>query len=177
MIKDKKIIKLNLGCGGDYKQSYVNIDNNHKIKADIYADFINKIPAKSESVDEIYCKNLFEHIPNPLNFLIEIKRVLKKGGKAIIITSNASYFIYHFPRKKAYHDSYNLISHKDDKHYFMFQKGHLIAFTNKAGLKIKKLDYWISNKKESRDYKFQKMISFLIGKKLAYSDFYWEVEK
>ena len=132
----KKLIKLNLGCGEDYREGYVNIDNNTAVNADIYSDFINKIPAKDNSVQEIFCKNLFEHVPNPLNFLMEIKRVLVKGGRAIIITSNASYLIYHFPRKKAYHDSYNLTSHKDDKHYFMFQKGHLVAFSNKAGLKM-----------------------------------------
>src|SRR3989339_224838 len=173
----KKLIKLNLGCGEDYREGYVNIDNNTAVNADIYSDFINKIPAKDNSVQEIFCKNLFEHVPNPLNFLMEIKRVLVKGGRAIIITSNASYLIYHFPRKKAYHDSYNLTSHKDDKHYFMFQKGHLVAFSNKAGLKIRKLKYYISNTKMGRDNSFQKIIGGWIGPKFGYSDFLWEVEK
>lgn len=175
-MKDK-LIKLNLGSGDDYREGYVNIDNNKSVKADIYHDFIERIPFKDHSVDEVFCKNLFEHVPNPLNFLIEIKRVLKKGGKAIIITSNASYVIYHFPRKKAYHDSYNLGHHPDDKHYFMFQKGHLIAFTQKAGLKLKRLDYYISNTDRGRDYYFQKTMGIFLGKKFSYSDFLWVVEK
>lgn len=169
-------LKLNLGCGGDYREGYINIDNNLNLRADKYCDFVGKLPFKKGTVDEIFCKNLFEHVPNPLNFLLEMKRVLKKKGKAIIITSNASYLIYHFPRKKAYHDFYNINRSIEDQHYFMFQKGHLIAFTKKAGFKLKKLEYYISNKKGS-DYYFQRILSLLIGKKLSYSDFLWEVEK
>ena len=59
----------------------------------------------------------------------------------------------------------------------MFQKGHLVAFSNKAGLKIRKLKYYISNTKMGRDNSFQKIIGGLIGPKFGYSDFLWEVEK
>ncbi len=177
MIKNANLIKINLGCGSDYLPGYINVDNNSSVKAEVYCDLNKKLPFKTNYADEIYCRNLFEHIPNPLNFLLEMKRVLKKGGRALITTSNASYFIYHFPRRKAYHDSYNLTSHKDDKHYFMFQRGHFIAFTKKAGLKLVFLDYIISNRKKGKDYYFQKIMSLFIGKKFAYSDFIWIVEK
>lgn len=170
-------LKLNLGSGPDYKKGYINIDLDKTYKADLYHDFLKGLPYKKDSVDEIYCKNLFEHVPNPLNFLLEMKRVLKKSGKLIIITSNASYIIYHFPRKKAFHDSYNLGRTLDDQHYFLFQKGHLEAFTKKAGLKLIKLEYFISNLPETRDYKFQKFLSFFVGKKFGYSDYMWILEK
>lgn len=173
----KKTIKLNLGCGEDYMKGYVNIDIDRNVKADKYCDFTKRLPFKDNSVDFIVTKNVFEHIPNPLQFLLEIKRVLRKGGKAAIITSNASYFIYHFPRKKAYHDSYNLDHPREDQHYFMFQKGHLRAFTNMAGLKLKKLDYWIADTNFSRNRIFQIIMRYLIGKKFAYSDYLWVVEK
>ncbi len=172
-----KEIKLNLGCGNDYKEGYVNIDINKNVRADIYANFIEKIPFKSNSASEIFCKNLFEHIPNPLKFLMEIKRVLKIGGRAVIITSNASYLIYHFPRKKAYHDHYNINHPKEDQHYFMFQKGHLLAFSNMARMKTIKIDYYIANLNRGRDRAFQLLLGALIGKKFGYSDFLWIVEK
>jgi predicted SAM-dependent methyltransferase len=169
------MIKLNIGCGKDYKKSYINIDSDPNYYADLYIDFsINSyIPFKDSSADEIYCKNIFEHIPNPLNFLLEIKRVIKDNGRIIIITSNASYLIYHFPRKKAYHDTYNLTSSKNDKHYFMFQLGHLKAFADKTGLRIIKLNYYISANKNTNDYIFQKLLGIFIPKKFAYSDFIW----
>ena len=169
--------KLNLGCGNDWKEGYINIDTDKNTKADMHIDISKKLPFKTNSISEVYCKNLFEHIPNPLNFLLEIKRVLKSKGKAIIITSNASYIIYHIPRKKAYHDSYNLNHPLEDQHYFMFQKGHLIAFTKKSGMKLKKLYYYISNKNPGRDRAFQKILGALIGKKFGYSDFLWAIEK
>lgn len=171
-------IKLHLGSGDDYRKGFVNIDVDKSIKTDICIDFIDKgIPFPDNSVDEIFCKNLFEHIPNPLEFLLEMKRVLKKGGNAIIITSNASYLIYHFPRKKAYHDSYNLNHPPEDQHYFMFQKGHLLAFTRKAGMNLKELEYYISNTCPGRDRSFQKILGTFLGKKIGYSDYFWVVEK
>lgn len=171
------MMKLNLGCGPDYKKGYVNVDSNKNIKADIYCDLNKKIPVKNNSVDEVYCKNMFEHIPNPLNFLLEIKRILKKGGKAVIITSNGSYILYHFPRKRAYHDTYNLSSSPGDKHYFFFQKGHLTAFANKVGLKLKKLEYHIADTKKSKNRIAQIILGAILGKKFGYSDYLWIMEK
>ena len=172
------MIKLNLGCGNNWKEGYINLDVDKKVKADKHIDFIKKgIPFKNNSIEEIYCKNLFEHIPNPLEFLLEIKRVLIPNGRAIIITSNASYIIYHFPRKKAYHDSYNINRKLEDQHYFLFQKGHLIAFTKKAGLKLRKLEYYIANMNRGRDRYFQLVLGFFVGKKFGYSDFMWILEK
>lgn len=176
-IKKFKAVKLNLGSGDDYKEGFINIDVVKSIKADIHTDFVKGIPFPDNSVDFVYCKNVFEHVPNPLDFLLEIKRVLKTGGKARIITSNASYLIYHFPRKKAYHDSYNLDHPIEDQHYFMFQKGHLAAFTKRAGLILRKLEYYIANENPGKDRAFQQILGAVIGRKLGYSDYLWEIEK
>ncbi|MDP1728704.1 MAG: methyltransferase domain-containing protein [archaeon] len=171
------MIKLNLGCGQDYKRGYINIDSNKNIEAEIHCDLSKKIPFKNNSVDEVYCKNMFEHIPEPLKFLLEIKRILKNGGKAIIITSNGSYILYHFPRKRAYHDTYNLSSLPGDKHYFFFQKGHLVAFTDKVEMKLKKLEYYIADARKSKNRLAQIILGAIFGKKFGYSDFLWVLEK
>jgi len=171
-------IKLHLGSGDEYLSGYINVDIDKRVKSDIYADLNKKLPFPSNYADDVLCRNMFEHIPNPLNFVLEIKRVLKKGGKATIITSNGSYFIYHFPRKKAYHDSYNLNHPIQDQHYFFFQIGHLIAFTKKAGLNLTRLDYYIgSPQPTTRSQRFQKIIAHFIGKKFAYAEFIWEFTK
>jgi predicted SAM-dependent methyltransferase len=171
------MIKVHLGCGVDYRKGFINVDGDRSIKADKYCDLSKKLPFKDNSVDEILCRNLFEHIPNPLNFLLEIKRILKKGGRATIVTSNASYFIYHFPRRKGHHDFYNDSHPPEDQHYFMFQKGHLEAFTKKASMKLLRLDFYIADPRKNRNRRFQEAIAKIIGKKFGYSDFIWIVEK
>lgn len=171
----KKIVRVNLGCGEDYKEGWINVDYNKKVKADIYSDFLKKLPFKDNSVDFIYAKNIFEHVPNPLDFLFEIKRVLKKGGKVSLITDNASYFIFHFPRKKAYHDTYDFGI--NDRHYFFFQRKHLVNFAEKAGMKLVHLDYSILRGSTRRNYNFQKFMAYLIGKKFAYENWLWVMEK
>jgi ubiquinone/menaquinone biosynthesis C-methylase UbiE len=46
----------------------------------------NKWPFEDNSIDIIYSKSLLEHFHNPLNYLSECKRVLKKGGKLLTLT-------------------------------------------------------------------------------------------
>lgn len=46
----------------------------------------DKWPFQDNSVDIIYSKSLIEHLYNPELFLLESKRVLKKGGKILCLT-------------------------------------------------------------------------------------------
>jgi SAM-dependent methyltransferase len=46
----------------------------------------DKIPYEAESFDFVFIKSVIEHIRNTDLFLSEIRRVLKKGGKVIILT-------------------------------------------------------------------------------------------
>jgi SAM-dependent methyltransferase len=46
----------------------------------------DKIPYEDESFDFVFIKSVIEHIANTDLFLSEIHRVLKKGGKVIILT-------------------------------------------------------------------------------------------
>ena len=55
------MIKLNLGCGPDIKEGYVNIDtcpiNNTVVKMDI-----KNLEYGKDTVDEIYAKDILEHL-------------------------------------------------------------------------------------------------------------------
>jgi SAM-dependent methyltransferase len=55
-------------------------------KKDGYNAEYQKLPFLDESIDYIWCKSVLEHIQNPENILKECYRVLKKGGKIIILT-------------------------------------------------------------------------------------------
>ena len=73
-------LKLNLGCGGDYIEGFVNID--------LYADRVDarydveKLPYNDNSIDEIRAYHIIEHFDylKAHDVLHEWHRVLKPGG-------------------------------------------------------------------------------------------------
>ncbi len=46
---------------------------------------IQELPLASDSLEVVISADVIEHIPNPSQAILEIKRVLKPGGKAIIV--------------------------------------------------------------------------------------------
>lgn len=86
------MIKLNLGCGLDYKEGYINVDNRKTIKADIYADCGSDIGIEAWTVDHIVAYDILEHFPyrdrfNVFNYWISL---LKTGGTIEIMVPNLS---------------------------------------------------------------------------------------
>lgn len=65
---------------------------------DIISD-ITSIPVKDNTFDVVMCIEVFEHLPNPIDALVELNRVLKPGGKLILTAPFASlthYSPYHY---------------------------------------------------------------------------------
>lgn len=77
--------KLNLGCGEDKKEGYVNIDWNKEAKPDIIHD-LNAIPYpfSADEFDEILASHILEHLDKPFEIMKELHRILKPGGKLIV---------------------------------------------------------------------------------------------
>lgn len=78
-------IMLNVGCGTDYKEGWINIDNNSDDnieKLDLNWDLRNPLPFQDESVDYIFHEHFLEHLTpeEGRRALTDFKRVLKKGG-------------------------------------------------------------------------------------------------
>lgn len=73
--------KLNLACGEDYKNGYINVDFYDTRKADEVWD-IRNIPYPDNSVDEILASHIIEHFDAKSGPIIlkEWLRVLKPGG-------------------------------------------------------------------------------------------------
>ncbi|GIW62633.1 MAG: hypothetical protein KatS3mg090_0459 [Patescibacteria group bacterium] len=72
-------MKLNLGCGNDYRKGWVNVDADRSVKADLYFDLTDVFPFKSESFDYILAQDVLEHLTykQAKAFLSECYRVLK----------------------------------------------------------------------------------------------------
>lgn len=80
-------MKLNLGCGNDYKKGFTNVDINPNSSADIIASMV-KLPFAEGEVEEIYCSHALEHLDEIEGemFFREAYRVLKDNGKLVVIT-------------------------------------------------------------------------------------------
>lgn len=84
-LKQKKILKLNVGCGTDYKDGWINIDNNSDNnieKLDLNWDMRKPLPFDDNSVSFIFNEHFFEHLApdDALPIIQDLLRVLKEGG-------------------------------------------------------------------------------------------------
>jgi len=127
---------LNIGCGSetygtDFIDAYPSRQN--VIQCDLSE---KNLPYDDNTFDEVYSKNLLEHLPNPLHILKEAKRVLKKGGKLYFLTDNAGFFLFHIPLRKnnfLQHNSNTVRYGEKDRHYFLFTPLHLKNLIDKCG--------------------------------------------
>lgn len=118
---------LDFGCGRKpyenlFKVSeYIGIDmettgHEHKnSKIDVYYDGKN-IPFPNDSFDSVFCSEVFEHVFNLDEIIIEIKRVLKTNGR-ILVTVPFSWNEHEIPYDFARYTSFG-ITHLLEKNGF-----------------------------------------------------------
>src|SRR3989344_6452308 len=76
-------IKLNLGCGLDYRRGWVNLDFNKEVKADIYISLeYFPWPIESNKFDYILACGILEHITptNLIKVIEELHRICKPNA-------------------------------------------------------------------------------------------------
>nr|WP_319540024.1 methyltransferase domain-containing protein [uncultured Methanospirillum sp.] len=79
------IEKLNIGCGTDIKDGWINLDGKNLPGVDIVHDLeVFPWPFVDNQFDEIYMKDVLEHLPNTIQTLEEIYRITKLHGKIFI---------------------------------------------------------------------------------------------
>lgn len=81
-----KKVKLNLGCGHKVLKGFVNHDIEKNKGVDIVHD-LNKFPYpwNDNEFEVILMSHVLEHVMYPEKTMSELYRILKKGGKLIII--------------------------------------------------------------------------------------------
>mgnify|MGYP003394733203 CR=1 FL=1 len=80
-------MKLNLGCGQEKLDGYINIDSEPLVKPDLVFDFVAApLPYEKESIDEVVMFHTIEHIRKASHPLIlkRIHHVLKPEGRLTI---------------------------------------------------------------------------------------------
>ncbi len=95
--------KLNLGCGEDYKEGYLNVDFHDHFKVDKVYD-LNTVPYPfpDSSFDEIAAFHVLEHLNNPFTIMTELHRILKPGGKLHIKVPHFSRGFTHSEHKAGF---------------------------------------------------------------------------
>ncbi len=157
-----KIKKLNLGCGDDYKEGWINVDFRDNIKTDVKHD-LNKIPYpfKENSINVIFMKQVLEHLDHPIKILKELIRICKNGAKIMIYAPHAT--------------SYAHISGIEHRGLFTehtFSEHHLKEY-ELENLKLIKQKFFFVNKWK-KFIPFKKYLKiFLMG---LYDDLYFEFE-
>ncbi|MEW6748382.1 MAG: methyltransferase domain-containing protein [Candidatus Micrarchaeota archaeon] len=131
---------LNIGCGEDFTIGTDFVDL-YPQKDDVKQCDIDKdrLPYDDGTFDEVYTKNLFEHLTNPANLMKEANRVLKKGGRLTLITDNAAYLGIGFGKTLFLHN-YSGYG-KEDRHFEIYTAFHMRNWADKFGFEVESIDY------------------------------------
>jgi len=154
---------LNVACGQQtYGTHFVDLypQRAEVVKCDIENE---SLPFADGEFDEVYSDNLLEHLKNPNKVLAEMVRVLKKGGKLVIITDNASFWAYHLGAKTHYGGYEERVGNTGDRHYSLFTSWHLKNHFQALGLNKVKIEYLLIKEKHSQKFMVKlvtKLLSF-----------------
>jgi len=172
-------MKLNIGCGYQYKSGYINIDAYNKSVAD-KTDNVEKLKYKSNSVQHIQAKQFIEHLGffKTIYSLAEWYRILKPRGTIILETPDLETSFQQF-LKGDFEVKRNIITwiygheSKGMVHIFCFPKDLLELILQKTGFIITKKELFgkkgnqptIRIKCEKpKDYKKYQAISYFRNK-------------
>jgi len=78
-----EMVILDIGCGHRKAPNSICVDIRRTRGADIIAE-VCRPPFKDESIDEIICSEVLEHVDDLVKATEEVHRVLKPGGKVMI---------------------------------------------------------------------------------------------
>lgn len=80
--------RLNVGCGTDIREGWINLDSSQLPGVDVVADLDacrdTPLPFAADSIDEFYCSHVMEHLRDALGFMQELHRVATPGAVATI---------------------------------------------------------------------------------------------
>ena len=97
-MENNELVKLNLGCGNNILAGYINIDKIRLEGVDLVLDLEeHTLPLADNSVSEVICDHILEHINNFIPLMEELYRVC--ANKAVIHV-----FVPNFKYEAAFRD-------------------------------------------------------------------------
>jgi ubiquinone/menaquinone biosynthesis C-methylase UbiE len=85
------MIAIDLGCGLSKKRGAVGVDQRKLENVDVVCNLDYTFPFKDESIDEVHSSHCIEHVEKPVEFMKEVRRVLRSNGAAVITAPLASH--------------------------------------------------------------------------------------
>lgn len=128
---------LNVGSGGDTYGTH-RVDFAPGAAVTEVASAL-ALPYRDASFDEVFAANLLEHMGNPLEFVREATRVLRPGGRLVLVTDHAAYLGYHFVGWRP-GDNHRWHGARGDRHFMLFTTGHLRNLCEAAGLRVERVE-------------------------------------
>lgn len=98
----------------------------------VYTGNVEEIEFPDHYFDVIRLHAVFEHLPDPLVTLLELKRILKPSGRILMVLQNINSFNYRLFRDKWFHLDV-------PRHLFSFSPKTLSLICSNVGLTIKKI--------------------------------------
>ncbi|MCK5764767.1 MAG: methyltransferase domain-containing protein [Bacteroidales bacterium] len=101
--------KLQIGCGNNVLEGWLNTDLLYKKNEVAYLDAGNPFPLPNDTFDYVYSEHIFEHLnfKQGLNMLRECYRILKPGGHLRLATPDMDFLMaLHNEPQKAIHQEY-----------------------------------------------------------------------
>jgi len=92
---------LNIGCGSEGLQGWINLDLFPAPKVNCLWDARRSLPFLDESCEGIFCEHFLEHMEYTLEvptFLSECYRVLKSGGKIRLLVPDGETYLQAYSR-------------------------------------------------------------------------------
>lgn len=72
--------KLNLGCGFDKREGFLNTDKYPQTNPDLLVDIDSKLPFEDNKFSIVLCNHILEHTKDFVSTMFEIHRILKIDG-------------------------------------------------------------------------------------------------
>jgi uncharacterized protein DUF4214 len=141
--------KLNIGCGFDKREGYLNVDVDPACAPDILIRAGDDSPIPRRHFAEVLAKDMLEHIPRPqtLAALLDFSDYLVDGGKLILETSSILGVAAKLQETSRYadHHAWTIClfgnqKHPADFHHTGFTPVTLTVHLRAAGFSLDKLE-------------------------------------
>ncbi|MCP4642290.1 MAG: methyltransferase domain-containing protein [bacterium] len=130
--------KLNLGCGDDILDGYVNLDVVARPGVDVVHS-MNDLPwpLPDSQFDEVRCIDILEHLPDTLGVMSEMWRVCKPGARVFLR-------VPHWNSKWAWLDPQHIKAFAGETFHFFDPRSHYCQkrpYYSKARFEVQEIVY------------------------------------